>query len=175
MKIIIYFSLLVSFLLSAPDVLAQTATPSVVKQATPTATAKVVFTKSINSLLNRFKAAVAREEKIAQRISLRLTKLRPLPQASTANIVLSKLDTQRETLLDQLSKVNAELIKLDLQSQGLSTATPSRNDYLLFKNQALIFIKNLKDIHKMELDLVVDLKKLATTSPTPSIKVIPTQ
>lgn len=159
-KIILSFCIFI-FLLTTPVAFAQTGSPSASK-ATPTATSSSAFTKSLTVLLTRFEAAFTRLERIAQRIDSRLSKL-------------NSADLQQKALTEKLMKAKTSLAALNAQSQALSTNTSTRQDYILFKNQVMVLTKNLKDVYKLELDLVANMKKPAVATATPTAVVIPTK
>lgn len=159
-KIILSFFIFI-FLLTTPAAFAQTGSPSASK-ATPTATSNIAFTKSLAVLLTRFEAAFTRLDKIAQRIDSRLSKL-------------NSADLQQKTLTEKLTKSKTDLAALNAQSQALGTNTSTRQDYILFKNKVMVLTKNLKDVYKLELDLVANIKKQAVATATPTAVVIPTK
>lgn len=176
MKKIIYFIFLISFFVVSPTVEAQTASPSsFVSQATPSVTPNTTFVKSLNSFMGRLKAAVVRSENISQRIATRIIKLRLPNQVQVGNDKLVKLEAQQKTFSTNLKQLKVDLVQLDLASQALNTSERSKEDYLAFKNQVLIFTKNLKNVYKSELDLVNDMKKTVNPQGTSSAKVNPIQ
>jgi len=162
MKKIFFFFFVFAFLFTTPAAFAQTpASPSSLKVA-PTATTSSVFANTLTVLFARFEASLSRLEKIAQKINSRIVKL-------------NLIDPQQKTLLERLTKSRTDLLALNAQSKTFISATATRQDYLLFKNQLLTFNKNLKDIYKLELDLVANMKRQAVATATPMITALPTK
>ena len=175
MKKIICFILLFSLFVASPQALAQTSKPSSARQVTTSSVPNVMFAKSVAGLMARLKAAVARADKISQRIVTRLAKLRLNNQATIGKEKLTAFDAQQKAFAINLEQAKIDLVQFDLASQSFNTSSSPKKDYLAFKNQVLTFIKNIRDVYKLELDLVTDIKQIASVAAVPSGKVAPTQ
>lgn len=160
------------FFLASPSVLAQTATPSSVKQGSPSATTSVMLIKVLNTLMARFEAGVSRAEKISQRIASRLSKIRS--NQTVASDKLNVFETRQKTFAGKLGQLRGDLSQLSMTAKTFSTSSSSPKDYQAFKNQALLLTKNLKDIYKLEQELVSDLKRVASVTAVPTKGVAPT-
>lgn len=146
MKVIASILIIVSlFFLTVGDISAQT--PSIASPSSP------ISSGVLTTLMTRLEAALTRADNINQRITSRLQK--------------NSLKNQKQaTVASQISKSKEELTQLQLKSQSLSSKAFLRQDYLLFREQVTKFIKNLKDIYTLELNIVTEMKKTATATPT---------
>ncbi len=144
-------------------------TPSAVisfpsKQATPAGLVNEKRLNSLNSFLVLLKTALARVDKIDQKIAARLTKLSALPQLTS--IQRTQINSQQKEIADTLEILKKDLNKLELQSQAFATVSLSKSDFLLYRNQLKNLLKSLNNIHKQEIGLTNDLKKLVAASDT---------
>lgn len=171
-KIILTLLFLLPFILPV-QTRAQTATvSSAVSKATPSGILNPNVTQAINLFMARLKAAVSRADNISGRISSGLARFIASGQISTDSAGMVKLNTQQKTLINQLGKLKSDLAQLNLQSQSFMMSPTPLKDYLQFKNQALTLTKNLKDVYRVESDLVTGIKQLKLETATPSVQPI---
>lgn len=182
MRKIISLGFFFVFLVITTTVWAQTVTPAAVVnlpvqavQASPSAVLNARSFKLLTSFMAKLKMGLTRAERISQRINTRLAKLGTSTSLSNSTDKITKLTTRQKTLAANVEQLKTDLDQLDIISQSLSSGSSLTKDYPGFKNKALVFTKNLKDFYKQESDLVVEMKKIASSSVTPSIKVVPTQ
>lgn len=173
MRKIVIFYFFFSFFLAYQPILAQTASPSSLPLS-PSPKPNLVLAKKLGNVLARLKAAVSRAEKISGRILTRLTKLQ-VNQTASGSGNLTALFARQKDIAVSLEQIKIDAAQLDLASQTLVSASTPRKDFPVFKNQVLLVTKNLKDVYKTELDLVSDLKLIASVTAVPSVRAVPTK
>lgn len=177
MKKAVFFTLL--FLLIFPSFVSAQSTPSAVvsgslKQATAGGLLNEKFNQSARGFLNVAKTILQRLEKINQRISTRITKL---GQTSTASdsAQMKKIESQQKIIVSSLEQLKSDLVQLEAQLQSFAASSLTKSDMVLFKKELKNYNTKLKQLHKLELNLIFEMKKMKTATEAPKLKAIPLQ
>lgn len=150
----------------------QAAKPTLSAATTGALAKEEVRRKKLNLILDRLNAAVKRVERISQRITSRLIKIKSTA-LDKAILAPAKLENQNLKLLEQIDKIKNEAAKLESFAATPGTSSNPKKDYQTFKIQAADLVKDLKDIQKTQKDLVTQLKQLVVASASPTIKAVP--
>lgn len=135
------------------------------RQATEEAqlsTASSIFKKTVNTLIERLKAAVERIENISERVSSRLTKIQK------SNPKAKNLSTKYASISQQIKKLKAELKKTEDLSSKLLGSPGSQKEYQLFRKQVMDTDKLLSDVFTAEKDLVLSMVQFISPTIAPT-------
>lgn len=171
MKKIFYLSLILVFFTNYSTVLAQTAFPSSVILASPSTIPSPAFVKSLSAYISQLKVLLTRSDNISQRLMTRLIKMKTANKSTSGSNNLVNFEAQQKTFAVQLEQLKINLPQLDLASQTLSVSSSPKKDFPLFKTQALTFIKDLKNVYKLELELVTELKAYSQEA-SPAVQLV---
>lgn len=167
------------FLLIFPSFVSAQSTSSAIisgslKQKTAGGLLNEKFNQSARGFLNAARTMLQRLEKINQRISTRITKLSQTSSASDS-AQMKKIESQQKIVVSSLEQLNSDLAQLEAQLQSFALSSSTKSDMVLFKKELKSYNTKLKQLHKLELNLIFEMKKLKAATEAPKLKAIPLQ
>lgn len=136
------------------------------------ALAKEERRKKLNLIVDRLNAAIKRIERISQRITSRLVKIKNA-SAGKETVISRKVESQNQKLIDQIDLLKTNITKLEFTVLTLADSNTPKKDYQVFKKQASDMLRDLKGVQKGQKELISDLKQLVTTSVSPTLTTVP--
>lgn len=180
MKKIIYGLIFLCFLAVPLPILAQVENPEStsssgrgVKSSSPSATStptvNIEIFASVKTAVARLNAAVDRIEKIKEKITSRMEKLK------SSGVKTTKLNQSYNYLIRDAKDLRTNTDKISSASSIFLKSSSMKKDYPLFKKQLTSVLTELNEVLSAEKSLVSDMKLLASPTATPTIKISPTK